>query len=703
MNMNNNDLNEMDNKMNVIPINVPEDVEYISEWRDFTLPLGHSILDKTICGCGFTEYCLNNNLPTILCSPRKKLLENKEEQHNSEEGKRNGLRWIYYFRNDYENNISFDSDEIITNADDIKLPFEKTSSSNYLSAIQTQEKIDDLEKELRKEYLKKLKDDLREYVWDCKKNNIPFKIIVTYDSLYHVLSVLSEFHKSSEYYCIVDEFQSVFVDSSFKATVELDFVEDLKLCQNVLYLSATPMLEKYLIQLEEFRDLPMYELIWPESRIERVRIEREIVGSINKRVSELVEDYRSGRYKEKVLSDGTIKYSKELVIFVNSIKSITDIIRKCKLTPEETNIICADTSRNIRALKKVKHVIGNIPTQNQPHKMFTLCTRTTYLGADFYSTNAYTVICSDCNIQTMTVDISLDLPQILGRQRLKENVFRNEALLLYRAETKKMAIINEEKLVNDEKVRAKELETEKLLREYNKMSEEGKKSWAKIAKRDRELYQNNYLGVSSRTGQATFNYLVKIADQRAYDVSRREYQNEVTIRRGIESLGNVVVDIKESDKMKKEYQYLLENFDNDNNFVRRMKMLCDINKKYPTFFSIYGPYLQNIIPLHYQNYINLIGFEAIGSMKYQEAEIIDYIEKKGKGEETVDFSFLFTIGSKYSKKQIKEMLREFYEENNITKTPKASDLEQYYNLKTCKIKVEDKWENGFEIISLKEE
>ena len=91
MNMNNNDLNEMDNKMNVIPINVPEDVEYISEWENFTLPLGHSILDKTICGCGFTEYCLNNNIPTVLCSPRKKLLENKEEQHNSEEGRMKGL------------------------------------------------------------------------------------------------------------------------------------------------------------------------------------------------------------------------------------------------------------------------------------------------------------------------------------------------------------------------------------------------------------------------------------------------------------------------------------------------------------------------------------------------------------------------------------------------------------------------------------
>ena len=102
-----------DNRMNIIPIKVPEDIDYIGEWESFTLPPEHSILDKTICGCGFTEYCLNNNIPTILCSPRKVLLENKERQHNSEEGKGKGLREIYYFKNDYESSIGFDNDKEI--------------------------------------------------------------------------------------------------------------------------------------------------------------------------------------------------------------------------------------------------------------------------------------------------------------------------------------------------------------------------------------------------------------------------------------------------------------------------------------------------------------------------------------------------------------------------------------------------------------
>lgn len=70
--------------------------------------------------------------------------------------------------------------------------------------------------------------------------------------------------------------------------------------------------------------------------------------------------------------------------------------------------------------------------------MFTLCTRTVYLGADFYSTCARSFIFSDANIDCLSVDISLDLPQILGRQRLDCNPWKNCAELYYKLNTKKI-------------------------------------------------------------------------------------------------------------------------------------------------------------------------------------------------------------------------------------------------------------------------
>ena len=704
-------------KMNVTPIYVPENIEYISEWKDFKYPMGHVILDKTICGCGFTEYCLNNDIPILLCSPRKRLLENKEEQHNSERGREKGLREVYYFKNEYDRTLGYDGGEDeITNTtnpepETVNTPF---GSISKLDELQIKENLDDVGDSAKEEYLKQIKNNLRSYIESCSEiycrqhgeSGKPFKIIVTYDSLHHVLDVLNEYYSSSSYAIVVDEFQSIFMDASFKATVELDFVSDLQNCTNVLYLSATPMLEKYLGMIDEFKDLPMYKFIWPSSRVENVRTELRIVPSIPKELKLLIERYRNGQYPDKVLSDGTVKYSKELVIFMNSITSICSIIKKNDLKPDEVNVICADSSKNIKKLKSVGHEIGRIPMEGEYHKMFTFCTRTSYLGADFYSTNAFTVVCSDCNIQTMTVDIVLDLPQILGRQRLRENVFRNEALILYHSETKKGAMINAQKLVNDEKVKGKERMTLDLLERYNKMDDYGKLIWGKVAKeRDKSnLYKDDYIGVSSRTGEAKFNYLVMVADMRAWDVTRREYIDEITIKRGIESINSVNVEVIDGNielELQQAYDHLLSEFNKDNNFVRRMKLLCDTYFQYPEFYTKYANSpLPCMIPIEYQNYINILGFEKIRAVGYIEIEILKEIETLNNLN-TVDISSLFTVGEKYTKKYIKETLGEFYNTNKIHKTPKASDLDEYFILKSIKLKVLDKWENGFEIISKK--
>ena len=302
------------------------------------------------------------------------------------------------------------------------------------------------------------------------------------------------------------------------------------------------------------------------------------------------------------------------------------------------------------------------------------------------------------------IDISLDLPQILGRQRLKENVFRNEVLILYKSENKRGAVINEKKLVNDEKVLLKEENTKKLLVGYDKMSEEEKLMWAEKAADAKSLYKNDYLGVSGRTGKATFNYLVKVADQRAYDVTRKEYIDDITIRKGIESIGNANIEVIDGNieiELQGVYDLLVSEFNKDNNFERRMKLLCDINEQYPGFFQIYANSpIQALIPITYQNYISLLGFEKIKTLRYYESAIVGYIQSQ-QNLQNSSISSLFNVGDKYTTKQIKEMLANFYSLNSISKTPKASDLEQYYILKAIKLKVGDKWEHGFEIIAIK--
>ena len=97
------------------------------------------------------------------------------------------------------------------------------------------------------------------------------KILVTYDSLKHVLSTIGLVDLSN-YSIIVDEFQNIFMDASFKAETELNFVGYLQECPNVTYLSATPYIEEYLDELDEFKNLPYYELKWHPDRLRQIEI-----------------------------------------------------------------------------------------------------------------------------------------------------------------------------------------------------------------------------------------------------------------------------------------------------------------------------------------------------------------------------------------------------------------------------------------------
>ena len=192
--------------MNKTILNVPAGVRYISDWKDFDLPNFPVIVNKQLPGCGFTDYCINNKKNIILCSPRKFLLENKAEQH--------------------PNNVLYINPSVI--------------------GLENQE-VDMLER-IPPEYptldqLGNLQTLIYNYLVKCRKNHKFAKILVTYDSFKYVKRVMASLKEDPDkYYIVVDEFQSVFTDSSFKPDTELEFINELRGINNVCFVSATPMM-----------------------------------------------------------------------------------------------------------------------------------------------------------------------------------------------------------------------------------------------------------------------------------------------------------------------------------------------------------------------------------------------------------------------------------------------------------------------------
>ena len=675
-------------------IKVPKGVRYINQWEGFRLPDEPSIIDKQITGCGFTEYCLTNSDNVILCSPRKILLENKAEQHKDT---------VLYAKSGLDTFVNFEKD-LSTGT---KKP--------------DKEKEQTLTNEEIKDIIMAFKDSIKQYYQECTIKQKPCKIIVTYDSFRHVKAALGD--DINYFYVVIDEFQSVFTDAKFKSTTEIEFMGQLQGIQKLSFVSATPYMDKYLEMLDEFKDLPYYELDWESEDPNRVYTPKLNIHSCSRSIlpaaQDVVKSYLNGEFESTVImKDGEITNveSREAVLYVNSVKNICDIIRRCGLKLENTNVLCANTDDNETKIRKAFGLtltsirkkygegvtcIGKVPLRGDTNKMFTLCTRTVYLGADFYSTNARTFIFSDANIDSLTVDITIDLPQILGRQRLEENPWKNRAELYYKTLDSDKEMTQED---FDEILNVKKSKTESLLRVYSGASFGDKhnlaEAYQKVAKAFN--YRDDYIAVNTHGGgdlRPVFNNLVMINDMRSYEIQQVDYKDRFRV---FNALGEQIQGVELVKK-------ILQEFEEQQYFTGKMKYLYSLNME-P---DIAKQVLDNIYDTRFSKYYWAISASRAGSLNYQSGKLEEeyqsiinpkdtsQIENEIKGK--ILTSFL--VDNRYSKQLIKEILRKIYEETGYEKAPKASDLEQYFELKACQTRNKEtgKVDNEFKIIKIKEE
>lgn len=662
-------------------IKVPKGIRYISEWKEFELFNFPHVLDKKLPGCGFTEWCITNNQDVILCSPRKILLQNKKDQHEE----------VFLVVNEFE--------QIIDSGKDLesrKPP--KTKSQVF-------------DEDAKKEYFKILTHDLLTYIKGRKSQNKPVKILVTYDSFKLVYNILHYDLTIQNYQVIVDEWQSIFVDAIFKSSTEMTFMNYLKKVEKVCYVSATPMIEDYLAKINDFKFLPYYEFDWEAlepGRTTKPKITLLNSISVFTSAKKIINSYKDGKFEKiwrKVGDKIEEVESKEAVIFVNSVNNIISIVKQAKLLPDEVNILCAKTEENKKKIKRKlgkKFEIGKIPLRNEPRKMFTFCTRTVYLGADFYSTNARTFIISDANINTLAVDISLDLPQILGRQRLDENPWKNEATFCFRSILFKNKTTKEEfdRILNE-----KEEATEFLIKSFNDItSKKGKelvaeKYEAAIAS---ENYKKDYVAVDKKFNTATMEYdkipvkneLVMIAEQRAFDIQQLDYADRFTVRTAV---GNVSV----QDKLSEEITDFLGQYEKQPGLFGKLKYLCEYVPKSKDFKD---NILSHISEKHFKEFYELLGPERCRALGYHVTRL-----KKELGIVAFDSDKLekeiykeFVLGNRYSLIGAKTKLSDIYKACGYNKAPKATDLKNWFETKSAKVVLSDgSTVNGLKLLNKK--
>ena len=598
----------------------PNLLTYLQQFNKF-------ILNKTVTGCGGTSLFLNSSIDVVIISPRLQALKDKHEQHPD----------TFLFHSPYTNNGK--------RADDIK----------------------------------RLMSELNNYISFC--GSTPFtnkkyaKVLVTLDSCDKVIDVLKKNAAINKFLFVVDEFQCLMGDATFKGTTDMNFLIRLdNEAKNICYLSATPIQDMFLDFVPQFKGLPYIKLEWDpdvleEPNVKEIQMKKD--ESAEKVCSNIIRDFKTNGYFARKVVNGQVVYSTEACIFLNEVRSIINIIVKNNLKPDEVTILCSEGK--VSGLPKGFKTGGLCTDRNNPvNKTFTFCTKASFEGVDFYSTNAITYVFINAGKEWQTLDIILDIPQILGRQRLDINPFRHDATVYYK--TKPDCLSENEFRMQQQMM---EQESKKFIDDFNNASPAMKERLIKLV-RDKaadKKFTEDYVDVFQVNGQAMLgiNHLVQVAKWNQWHQRSHYYTNSCQLTASIRSA--VKMNVKpQAVKDFEAWYYSAPEKD-------RLKGYSDFRNANPQFD---GLLLQNpFIDQRYHEWYGALGYQQLANLNFDITNIeAAYNNICNQAPIMQECQREFAVSNLYTKPEVKQTLQHIYDSLGLAgKTAKATDITQYLNVR----------------------
>lgn len=610
--------------MTKTPIIMPKSVRYMTQAYPLlksTLPnFGKYILDKSLTGCGGTEFFINSGRPLVLVSPRTGVLVNKSKQHPE----------CHLFR------------------DTIDTP------------------------------LSQLKKGLKLYLDKCSGifgyNRIPI-ILVTLDSAKYVIEELKFRGIIDHFLFLTDEFQCLISDAAFKGKVDLEFLTMLDAeAKNICYMSATPIDETYLSALPEFQNVGYYKIEWDpdvvvEPTVKEIMMKKgETASDI---ISRIITDYRRAGYFKRIFINGTNYDATEAVFFINEVKTIFQIIKANNLQPKEVTVLISASNKYASKKENAKYLIQQPSTDklNPVNTPFIFCSKASFEGRDFYSRLAFTYIFLDGKKDWEVHDTTIEIPQMLGRQRLDDNPFKYNAEIYYRTKPTVQSEAEYMKTIGD-----KLYESQAIVDSFNNGDEYLKKSLVNMVKnRDpNNAYLTNYLDVvddaNGNYGLKT-NLLVAAAEHNLATNKAHFYSNPLFLTTAIHN------QMASCNTKPPELRDFEKRFNDATSFQKRMEL-------YSTFmiaFSHYAPILLRnpFIELKYHQYYDHFGLAELQRLNYEETAI----EKEMFRQKIIiQCRNHFQRGRQYTALEVKSALQSIYDSIGYSRTATATQLSEYLSV-----------------------
>ena len=411
-----------------------------------------------------------------------------------------------------------------------------------------------------------------------------------------------------------------------------------------------------------------------------------------------LENYLHKLLKKYNLSLEWFRYSQEVIDKFWKVKEedISDFSSQDELNEYIRSYILNHLVPSVNKLKKLylNQILHEISEKDIGYEEYKETYKRTIIEVfELVSTKEYKYF-SDLNFNSSeNIEIlkkcNLTLLQIVGRQRNRENPFKNNIIIFYRT-IRKTEMESYDLFL--EKQNDRKSATDILLSEFDKMSIEGKQKYIQKLKSDIEVskYENDYVSISKKTGEPVYNSFIEISQERAWEVSQKDYQDKISVTKSLESLTSNVSEYRS--KLEKEVQdFLLYDFNTTGIFEKKMKAYCE-------FMDYLGKNKDEASDIFYyitkdsrfRKYYNFYGTKGCKALKCQEKSLEQGMINESKDDELSSVVHKrFQVNSRYTLKEIKLVLQDIYRDLGITSKPKATDLGKYFNLTRIRIKQQE--------------
>ena len=509
-----------------------------------------------------------------------------------------------------------------------------------------------------------LKKDLKKYL----ATEGTKKIICTYDKI----NALTKLIEPSEFRILVDEYQKLLKDYSYRRTAIDGVLNNFRLYKSFCFMSATPINPDF--KPSALEGIEEVEAIWEDTDILKVVLDQ--TNHPYQKVANIINGFKSSGYQMSI-NGGNV--TKELFFFLNSVNDIASILQFCELTNEEVKIVCADNEDNNRKLEGF--TISNSRSANKP---ITFITSKSFEGADYFSDTGIAFVVSNSSKQNTLLDIATDIYQIAGRIRNENNPNRNTLIHIYnttgRLKLNLDITYNEMVELVNEKIRG----ANRILNLVNTDS-----SAYLVAKK---LLNDSYIN-KDESGMYYLNDTLMKLELFNYSINQQIYKNGISITKAYSKVGAEIYETEPTELVNN-----IAKVSTKITFKEAFLKYVEIKRSKFSFNDTSA--LTAAQPLIVPAYSKL-GESRVKSLKYIKKNVEAALLNLDK-EKSIDNKIARLLKDEistgfYSCREIIDILDKIYSRLNINEIAKSTTIDRYYDCKATSKRIDGVKVKGYEI------